>query len=36
MLELYDRYGWPHSVRSAATTGALVIAVFSAFLLDRH
>jgi len=35
MLELYDRHGWLHSVRSVATIGALVIAVFSAFLLDR-
>ena len=35
MLELYNRHGWLHSVRSILTIGALVIAVFAAFLLDR-
>ena len=35
MLELYNRHSWLHSVRSILTIGALVIAVFAAFLLDR-
>ena len=35
MLELYKRHEWLHSVRSVLTVGALVIAILSAFLLDR-
>src|ERR1700760_4721459 len=34
ILKLYNKYDWLHSVRSTLTIGALVIAVFSAFLLD--
>jgi hypothetical protein len=34
ILSLYEKYQWLHSVRSVLTTGAVVIAVSSAFLLD--